>query len=170
MHRLRITPIALACLSVLALTGCGGTDAETPAAPAASATMASPTAPSATSSPSASPAATAAAVSDKKLCEAAKKASADMKAALVDALSSGQEPSPALFREILTGLENEVKAVAATGDAGSSVTAALTSFGAEAGKAAAAADPGTAADNPAFGKAGARLTAACRKAGVNATF
>jgi hypothetical protein len=109
-------------------------------------------------------------VSDKKLCQSAKQASDEMREDLVAAVSSGSEPSPALFQKILSGLQNEVTRVATTGATDSKVVAALERFGAEAGKAANAADPATAADNPAFEKAGASLTAACKSAGVNVNF
>ncbi|GIJ34741.1 hypothetical protein Vse01_38890 [Micromonospora sediminimaris] len=109
-------------------------------------------------------------MSDKQLCESAKQASDKMKEDLVAAVSSGSEPSPALFQKILSGLQNEVTRVAGTGATDSKVVAALEEFGAEAGKAANATDPATAADNPGFEKAGAALSTACKSAGVSVNF
>jgi hypothetical protein len=43
----------------------------------------------------------------------------------------------------------------------------MTTFGAEAAE---AADPAGAADNPAFQKAGAAITAACKPTGINVNF
>ena len=155
----------------MALAACGeetGTTAGTaPSATAPSATAPSPT-PVLPSPSAAVP--TTATVSDKKLCETAKKASADMKGALTNALKSGEAPSPALFGKVLSGLEKKMNTAAATGDPASPVTAALTAFGAQAGEAAKAADPAAAAANPAFEKAGTTLSSARRKAGVAVTF
>ncbi|WBB49809.1 hypothetical protein O3597_04830 [Verrucosispora sp. WMMA2044] len=131
-----------------------------------------PSATATTTSPTPAPPTADAAdvVSDKQLCESAKQASDKMREDLVAAVSSGSEPSPALFQKILSGLQNEVTRVAATGASDSKVVAALEEFGAEAGKAANATDPATAADNPAFEKAGASLSKACKSAGVTVTF
>ncbi|GAA2216648.1 hypothetical protein ACFY2R_05495 [Micromonospora olivasterospora] len=104
-------------------------------------------------------------MSDKDLCESAKKASDEMKTKLVAAVQAGKESDPAMFKEILTGLEQKfTTAVSSGGD--SKVATAMKQFATEAGKAASAADPATAADNPAFEKAGADLTAARKTAGV----
>ncbi|MGW1062821.1 hypothetical protein [Micromonospora rubida] len=107
-------------------------------------------------------------MSDKKLCESAKKAGDDMKAQFVAAMQSG-DPSPAVFKKILTDLDEKLTTLAATGSDGK-VATALKQFGVEASKAAAAADPADAADNPAFEKAGADITAACKAAGVSVNF
>ncbi|SCF14251.1 hypothetical protein GA0070607_6058 [Micromonospora coriariae] len=107
-------------------------------------------------------------MSDKKLCESAKKAGDDMKAVLIAVAKAG-EPSAADYKKILTELNQKVVDVAATGG-DSKVSAALREFGAEATKAAAASDPAAAADNPAFLKAGADITAACKAAGVSVIF
>ncbi|MEV6814660.1 hypothetical protein [Micromonospora sp. NPDC051296] len=93
-----------------------------------------------------------------------------MRETLLAALTSGAEPSPALFKETFTGLEKALTTVAATAGSDSKVVGALGQFSAEAARAAAAADPGAAADNPDFLKAGQDLSAACKKVGVNATF
>ncbi len=87
-----------------------------------------------------------------------------MKAELVKVATTG-EPSAEDFKKILTELEQRVTTAAATGDG--KVAAALRTFGAEAAKAASAADPATAADNPAFEKAGEDITTACKAAGIN---
>ncbi|MEU7590555.1 hypothetical protein AB0A95_30230 [Micromonospora sp. NPDC049230] len=78
------------------------------------------------------------------------------------------EPTAADFRKILTELGTKATALAAAGG-DSKVATALKPFGAEAAKAAAAADPGSAADNPAFLKAGKDLSAACKAVGVSVT-
>ncbi|MEU8301480.1 hypothetical protein AB0C04_29855 [Micromonospora sp. NPDC048909] len=84
------------------------------------------------------------------------------------AMQSG-EPSPADFKKILTEMGEQMATFAsAGGDSG--VATAMSRFGAQASKAAAAADPVGAADNPAFEKAGADITAACRAAGVSVNF
>lgn len=62
-----------------------------------------------------------------------------------------------------------VTELAGTAGDGKAATA-LKEFGAEAGKAGSAADPGTAADNPAMEKAGKDINAACRTAGAPTTF
>nr|WP_230416097.1 hypothetical protein [Micromonospora tarapacensis] len=160
----------MTCASLLAITACSGDEGSTTAESSPSATA--PTAP-ASAAPDTAPPSTASAadvVGDKKLCQAAKKASDEMKAALVEALQSGGDPSPAAFKEALAGLEEKLVMLAATGSGDSRVAATLGKFSTEAGRAAAAADPATAADNPVFEKAGAELTAACKKAGVSVTF
>ncbi|WP_433344212.1 hypothetical protein [Micromonospora sp. CA-111912] len=155
----------------MALTACGGGEDTTTTA---GSTPSASTAPSsAAASPSSAPPSTAATgatggTSDKKLCESAKKAGDDMKAQLVAALQSG-EPSPATFKKILTDLEGKMTTLASTGG-DSKVATALKQFGVEAAKAAAAADPANSADNPAFEKAGADITAACKAAGVSVNF
>ncbi|MBQ1025482.1 hypothetical protein [Micromonospora sp. C95] len=168
MNRIRASFAVLACASLLALAACGGDDAAPTAGTSPSATVPSATATSPTPAPPTADAADV--VSDKQLCESAKQASDKMREDLVAAVSSGSEPSPALFQKILSGLQNEMTRVADTGASDSKVVAALEEFGAEAGKAANATDPATAADNPAFEKAGASLSKACKSAGVTATF
>ncbi|MFF0721877.1 hypothetical protein [Micromonospora sp. NPDC003816] len=167
--------LTLACACLLALTACGGDSADTAADPAPSAVPPTATVapPSATPTPDASAPSTASAadvVGDKKLCQSAKKASDGMRAELVKALQSGGEPTPAVFKEILGGLEKEMTKLAASGGGDSKVAAAMGKFSTEAGRAAAAADPAAAADNPGFAKAGENLTAACKKAGVEVVF
>ncbi|MGW5560568.1 hypothetical protein ACWER9_25510 [Micromonospora sp. NPDC003944] len=145
------------------LAACGDGDKATTAGSATSAptsAAASAVATSAAATPS-SPAAGAA--TDKQLCEAVKKASDEMRAEMVKVATTG-EASAADFKKILTGLEQKVTTVAATGDG--KLVDALRAFGAEAAKAAAAADPATAADNPAFEKAGKDISTACKAQGV----
>ncbi|MBQ1051990.1 hypothetical protein KBX50_26470 [Micromonospora sp. C51] len=168
MNRVRAIFSVLACTSLLALAACGGEEAAPTGGASPSATVASATSAASTAAPPTADAADV--VSDKQLCESAKQASDKMKEDLVAAVSSGSEPSPALFQKILSGLQNEVTRVAATGATDSKVAAALEEFGAEAGKAANATDPATAADNPGFEKAGAALSTACKSAGVNVNF
>lgn len=157
----------------MALTACGGEETTTTAGSTPSASTA-PTSAAASASSAPSPSAAAGATggtggtSDKKLCESAKKAGDDMKAQLVAALQSG-EPSPAVFKKILTDLEGKMTTLASSGG-DSKVATALKRFGVEASKAAAEADPANAADNPAFEKAGADITAACKAAGVSVNF
>lgn len=144
-----------------ALAACGDSDKATTAGsttPAATSAVAT----SAAATPASSPAGGAA--TDKQLCEAVKKASDEMRAEMVKVVTTG-EPSAADFKKILTGLEQKVTAVAATGDG--KLADAVRTFGAEAAKAAAAADPATAADNPVFEKAGKDVSAACKANGVN---
>ncbi|MFI0796916.1 hypothetical protein ACH4OY_30155 [Micromonospora rubida] len=154
----------------MALTACSGEDTKTTAGSTPSASTApSSAAASASSAPSSTAAAgTTGGASDKKLCESAKKAGDDMKSQFVAAMQSG-EPSPAVFKKILTDLDEKLTTLAATGSEGK-VATALKQFGVEASKAAAAADPADAADNPAFEKAGADITAACKAAGVSVNF
>ena len=165
MKRFGVTSAVLTCAALLTLSACGGEDAAptTGSAPAASVA-----APPAAASSAAAPAAGGGA-DDKKLCESVKKAGEDMKAELVTAMSSGEMPTPAVFQKILTGLEAKLTTLAAEGG-DSELADALKRFGAEAAKAAKAADPATAADNPAFEKAGADITAACKPTGVNVNF
>ncbi|MCZ7418254.1 MULTISPECIES: hypothetical protein [unclassified Micromonospora] len=169
MNRIRASFSVLACASLLALAACSGEEAA-PTAASPSATLPSATATTASPTPAAPTADAADVVSDKQLCQSAKQASDKMREDLIAAVSSGSEPSPALFQKILSGLQNEMTRVAATGATDSKVVAALEEFGAEAGDAANATDPATAADNPAFEKAGASLSKACKSAGVTVTF
>ncbi|MFC4150606.1 hypothetical protein ACFO0M_30505 [Micromonospora mangrovi] len=168
MIRTRVLPLLLTGFSLVALAACGdkATESSGAAAPTASASATTTAAP--TTSATTAPA--AAALDDKQLCESAKKANASMKAKFAETMTSGSTPTPADFAKILTGVEKEMNAVAATGAPDSEVTAGLTAFAKEAGEAAAAADPASAADNPEFAKAGATLSASCGKAGVTVVF
>lgn len=98
-----------------------------------------------------------------------KAAGEKMKGDLIAALRSGGEPSPALFKKILTDMNGEMERLAALGG-DSEVATSLTKFGEQAAKAAKSADPAGAADNPAFEKAGADITDACKPTGVNVNF
>ncbi|MEV5208615.1 hypothetical protein AB0K35_14180 [Micromonospora sp. NPDC053740] len=147
------------------LAACGDGDKATTAAPTASApTSAAPSAvaTSAAATPASPPAAGAA--TDKQLCEAVKKASDEMRTEMVKVATTG-DASAADFKKILAGLEQKVTTVASTGDG--KVADALRTFAAEAAKAAAAADPATAADNPVFEKAGKEISTACKTHGVS---
>ncbi|HEX5597255.1 MAG TPA: hypothetical protein VFX61_14750 [Micromonosporaceae bacterium] len=108
-------------------------------------------------------------MSDKELCESAKKAGDDMKAELIAIMKSGKEPSTADYKKILTDVVDKLNTLASAGG-DSKVATSIKQLHAEAAKVAAAADPEKAADNPAFEKAGADLTAACKAVGVNANF
>ncbi|WBB79618.1 hypothetical protein O7606_26320 [Micromonospora sp. WMMD882] len=166
MNLARVTSAIVMCAVLTTLAACGGEDAADPAG-SSSTTSSAPS--SAATTASSAPSASTAGASDKDLCESAKKAGDEMKAELVKAVSSGSEPTPAVFQKILTDLEKAVTGLAATGG-DSPVATALKQFGVEAAKAASEADPAAAADNPAFEKAGADITAACRAAGVDVNF
>jgi hypothetical protein len=150
----------------MGLAACSGEDTATTTttAPAPVASVA----PSATSAPvRAVPSSSGA--SDKEICASVKKAGDKMKTELIAALQSGGDPSPALFKKILTDMNEEMDRLAAVGG-DSEVAATLTKFGKEAAKAASSADPAGAADNPEFEKAGADITAACEPTGVDVNF
>ncbi|MGW3896599.1 hypothetical protein ACWD6L_15520 [Micromonospora profundi] len=159
MKSSRFASAVLILAAATALAACGDGDAATNAASTAP-TSAAPSAAATSTAPS--PAAPA--MSDKEICESAQKASDEMKAELLKIVSAG-EPSAADYKKILAGLEERVTSLATAGG-DSKLATALKTFGAEAAKAAAAADPATAADNPAFEKAGADITTACKAAGV----
>lgn len=137
-------------------------------------TAGSTTATSAAAAPSATPATSAAAAGggtgDKKICESVKKAGEDMKASLITALQGGGDPSPALFKKILTQMNKEMETLAASAGSDSKVGPALEAFGTQAATAAASSDPAEAASNAEFEKAGADITAACQPTGVNVNF
>jgi hypothetical protein len=166
---MRIATTALICASLLGLAACGEEESTTPtgSAPSAS-TAAASTAPAESAAPSS--AAGGGGTSDKKLCESAKKAGDQMKGEFISALQAdGGDIKPATYKKILIDMKDEMVALAAEGG-DSKVATALKAFGAEAEKAASAADPGTAADNPAFEKAGKDITSACKAAGVTVNF
>ena len=155
----RILPILLTC-AVLGLTACGDEKPSTTAGPAATSASAAPS--------SAAPSPSAAAMSDKELCTAAEKINKDMRAKLMTAVQSGGDLTKQTGA-ILTELGDRVTELAGTAGDGKAATA-LKEFGAEAGKAGSAADPGTAADNPAMEKASKDINAACGTAGAPTTF
>jgi hypothetical protein len=157
---IRAISAALFCGFLMTLSACA--EEATP-------TAASTPAGSATSAP-ASAAAAAGGKTDKELCESAKKLGDEMTSAVVEGLKAANgDPSPDVFKKILTDMEAGMTTLIATGGDGK-VTAAMKQIAAESGKAAAAADPVTASDTPAFAKAGADLTAACKAAGVVVKF
>ncbi|MEU7713996.1 hypothetical protein ACFWDK_28590 [Micromonospora chalcea] len=155
----RIFPILLTC-AVLTLAGCGDEKPSTTAGPAATSASAVPS--------TAAPSPSAVAVSDKDLCTAAEKINKDMRTKLMAVVQGGGD----LTKEtgaILTELGDRVTKLAGTAGDGEAATA-LKEFGAEAGKAGSAPDPGTAADNPAMEKASKDINAACKTAGATTTF
>ncbi|MET0416356.1 MAG: hypothetical protein ABW022_10080 [Actinoplanes sp.] len=166
--RTRLASAVLIGVSFMSLTACGSEETPTAAStPPPAATSAAP-APDATS---AAPEATSdkKAPSDKQLCQTAGKADEAMKAALIKALQeSGGDPSAEQFAKVLNGLADELSTAAADSD--SKVGKAMKQFAAQATEAAGAADPTTAADNPAFEKSGKSLTAACKAAGVTVNY
>ena len=160
--RFRLVCAALTGVSLMSLAACGGADSPA-AAPA-------PVAPAATSdapAPSAAAPGGGSAAGDKKLCEAAGKADKAMRGELVKVVQSGKFDTASMQR-ILGGLADEMTAAAGEGD--SKVATTMRQFAAQANEAAKAADPATAADNPAFEKTGKDLTAACKAAGVTLSF
>ncbi|TDB77028.1 hypothetical protein [Micromonospora sp. KC723] len=166
MTRARFSTVVLTSVSLLTLAACGGEEPSTTAAPTPSTTTsATADTPSATGSS----AAAADPASDKKLCEAAKKIGDESKAAVVKAVSSGQDPTP-LMKKAYTDMAEGMVATAATGGSGSEVATALAAFGTEAGKVAGAADMTAAADGAGLRKASADANAACKQVGVNVNF
>ncbi|MFG2069022.1 hypothetical protein ACGFKZ_19435 [Micromonospora tulbaghiae] len=141
----RIIPILLTC-AVLGLAACGDEKPSTTAGPAA----------------------TSAAVSDKDLCTAAEKINKDMRTKLMAVVQGGGDLTKQTGA-ILIELGDRVTELAGTAGDGKAATA-LKEFGAEARKAGSAADPGTAADNPAMEKASKDINAACKTAGAPTTF
>ncbi|HEX5543341.1 MAG TPA: hypothetical protein VFX60_17605 [Micromonospora sp.] len=108
-------------------------------------------------------------MSDKELCESAKKAGEESKAALITIMKSGKEPSAADYKKMLTEMGETLTTLASAGG-DSKVATAIRQMGAEASKAAAASNPEEAVENPAFEKAGADLTDACKTTGINVNF
>lgn len=157
----RLASTMLICASVVALSACGDEATETTAGSSPGASPAS------TSAAPSSPA--AASMSDKEICEAVKKAGDEMKELVITAAQSGKTPTAAEFQKMLTDMQTTATSLASSGGEGP-VTTAMKQLVAEVSKAATAADPMTAADNPAYVKAGADLTAACKTAGVNINF
>jgi hypothetical protein len=155
---MRVVPAVLIGVFSLALTACGGEDAPTAAAPAAT-TAAAP----ADAADPAAPAASSA--DDKKLCAAAEKAGKDMKTELIKTLQAAEgEPDAAAMGKVLVGLADDLNKAAAASD--SKVGTALKTFAAESEKAGSAANPETAADNPAYEQAGKDVRLACKEVGV----
>ncbi|MEH1167351.1 hypothetical protein V6V47_18395 [Micromonospora sp. CPCC 205539] len=163
----RFASALLILAATTALAACGDADKATTAGSTPSASTSVSTSVAPTSAAASAPAA-AAGASDKKLCETVKKAGDDMKAELLKVAMAG-EPSAADFKKILIGLKDQLSAAASAGG-DSKVATAVQQFNAEAAKAAAAADPAEAADNPAFEKAGTDITAACKAVGVSVNF
>lgn len=157
MTRNRICAAVLAGAFLMSATACGSDDDTTPAA-AGNAPAATTAAPAATTPAAAAP-------SDKELCETAQKADKEMRQKLVETLGSGKEPEPSFYGNLYTEMADRMKN---TGDG--AVADAMNEFAAGLDKAAAAKDPGEAGDNPAVEKAGEKITAACKAAGVPVNF
>ncbi|MCZ7427788.1 hypothetical protein O7607_18785 [Micromonospora sp. WMMA1949] len=155
----RIIPILLTC-AVLGLAACADEKPSTTAGPATTSASAAPS--------TAAPSPSAAAMSDKDLCTAAEKINKDMRTKLMAVVQGGGDLTKQTGA-ILTELGDRVTTLAGTAGDGKAATA-LKEFGAEAGKAGSAADPGTAADNPAMEKASKDINAACKAAGAPTTF
>ncbi|MDP9794106.1 hypothetical protein J2S43_002618 [Catenuloplanes nepalensis] len=145
------------CVSVLALSACGGDDSTTEtdaAAPAPSAAAAT------TGAPAASEAPAAAGASDKEICEAAVASTNAFKKEMLDAVAAGKEVDTKKAWSDLAG----TLAVAEGGT--SDVAEAAQVYATELKTAAAAADPVAAGESPSFGKAGTDFDAACTAVGV----
>lgn len=171
VNRFRVSSSLLSLAALLALTACGGENTTTTGGSAPAATPASAPASPAPATSAAED--TAGGKSDKELCESANKIGEEMKTAFVAAFQSagtGGVPAPAELKKILTDWDTKMTDLAAAGSQDSKVVAAIQKFGSEAAKAAKAADPATAADNPGFEKAGADITAACKAAGATVKF
>lgn len=159
----------------MALAACSGgdragtTDSAPPttgvtSSPDAAADPSSPADSSAPSGPAADPGS-----GEKAFCASVKKVGDEMKADLATILQTGRAPTPAEAKKVLTDTQDKLTALAASGGDGK-VVAAIKQFATEAAKAASAADPLTAADNPGYLKAGESVNAACRPYGVEAGF
>ncbi|WP_221322659.1 hypothetical protein [Actinoplanes sp. L3-i22] len=161
--RTRITSAVLFTAAVLSLAACSEddkTEAGTTSAASVAATAASaPPAPSA----AATTAAAAGGASDKTVCEETGKAGEAMKASLLAATKDG-DFAPAEAKKMLEEFAAGVTAAAGSG-AGEIATNAKELAGIAA-KTAAAADPMTALEDPAFEKSATELAAACKTAGV----
>ncbi|MDI6104727.1 hypothetical protein QLQ12_39670 [Actinoplanes sp. NEAU-A12] len=160
MISVRVATAVLAGVSLWGLAACGEEKTATTTAPVATSPAAKPAA-----STAATTAPAAKAGSDKELCQAADKAEKDMKAAMLTITqTTGGELSAADAKAMLTGFSKSLTTAAAGSD--SKVAKIMTTIGAQAAKAAAAKDPGTAADTPEAEKSGKELIAACKAAGV----
>ncbi|MCY1137232.1 hypothetical protein OWR29_04415 [Actinoplanes sp. Pm04-4] len=159
MIRMRVVPAVLIGVSLMAaLTACGGDETTAASAPAAT-TAAAPAPTTAAADPAAS------AADDKKLCAEAEKAGKEMKAELIKTLQAAEgEPDAAAMGKVLVGLADDLNQAAASSD--SKVGQALKAFAAASDEAGKAANPETAADNPAYEQAGKDVRAACKEVGV----
>ncbi|GAB7045482.1 hypothetical protein [Catenuloplanes indicus] len=159
MKNTRLLASTVFCVSVLALSACGGDSdtAETAApAPSAAATTGAP------ATASAAPA--AAAASDKDICQSAVKATTAFGEKLAESLKAGQEFGDAEIKAAWTAMATELK-VAEGGT--SDVAKAAQSVQAELTKAAAATDVAAAEESPSYQKAVTDLETACKAEGVD---
>lgn len=153
---------AVAALSLLTLTACGGEDA-TPAAatPTTASTSADSPAPA---SPAVDP------IDDKEVCEKAQKTGTEMKQAIVRVVATEGDASVDATKAVATQMAKDLAETVASGSPDSDAVIALKAFVTEFEKAAKAADPLTAMDTPAIDKASKDFNAACKKAGVEVNF
>ncbi|WP_203823458.1 hypothetical protein [Actinoplanes palleronii] len=177
MMRTRITSAVLFTAAMLSLAACS--DDDKTEAGAATPTSAAAIAPSAAPSsapvldPESNPDAggnQAAGVADKELCTATNTAGEAMKKAIVTLMSANSGTiAPADAKAILADFNKQVT-TALGSVVTSKVAVSAKAVADEAAKAAAAADPITAAAEPGFEKAGTDFTAACKAAGVAVNF
>jgi hypothetical protein len=155
VNRIRVTTTLLICACALVLAACGAPeDTGTPPAAAPTATVALTPAPA---SPGPADNAGGGSAGDKALCESADEAGKEMKAALIEGMTSGASPEAAA-KKAFAGMEKDLTALLA--DAGDSdVAVALKKMAALLPKL-------ETGDNPAFEKVTAELGAACQAAGV----
>jgi hypothetical protein len=153
MNLLRASSTVLIGVSLMALAACGGKEAASTAAPGAPAA----TTVAADASAAADTNSATGAGNDTTLCNAAKNAHLELRKQFTGS------PSPEAAKKALTDMGEALTALAATGGNGK-VATAISQYAAAVTKAVAAADPG---DDPAMGKAGEELRAACKAAGVD---
>ncbi|MGC5032167.1 hypothetical protein [Micromonospora sp. DT229] len=163
MKRDQLFALALAGVTVFALTACGGDDTEAPATSASAPASASAT-------PQASAPAAAAGEDDKKVCEAVQKAGDESKEVLFDALQAGKEPTAKMLSETYTDMAAALGKAADSASTDSKVANAVKEFQAAVAEAAESSDPVAAGDTAAFQKTATNLTAVCKEAGVDINF
>ncbi|SNT03391.1 hypothetical protein [Actinoplanes regularis] len=158
--RTRVTSAVLFTAAMLSLAACSD-DKKSDAGAATPATAAA-SAPAATTA-----AAAASGASDKEICEGVNKAGEAMKADLIAAMAkaNGELPPVADVKKLLGAFNTAVLAVTPADSTSKAGVAAL-QMAADSTKIAAAADPITAMEDPAYEKAGNDLEAACKAVGV----
>ncbi|MFG2061494.1 hypothetical protein ACGFIK_08715 [Micromonospora sp. NPDC048871] len=162
MKRDQLFALALAGVTVFALTACGGEDTEAPATSASAPASASAT--PQTSAPA------AAGEDDKKVCEAVQKAGDESKEVLFDALQAGKEPTAEMLSETYTDMAAALGKAAEAASTDSKVANAVKEFQAQVEEAAESSDPVAAGDAAAFQKTATNLTAVCKETGVDINF
>ncbi|GAB7044606.1 MULTISPECIES: hypothetical protein [Catenuloplanes] len=160
MKNIRLMASTVFCVSVLALTACGGDDSTTSTDDTAAA---APSAVATTGAPAASEAPAAAGASDKEICEAAVANTKAFQKKMTDSLAAGKTIGDADVKAGWSDLAG-VLAVAEGGD--SDVAKAAQAYVKELNTAAAAADTTAAGESPALGKANSDFNAACSAVGV----